>query len=77
VRTNHLFLKILRKHFLDWRVVSEVEKLQYLQRARHLLGADPKLLAEEETRIQARIEALQADDEPEAPAEEAGEKPAQ
>lgn len=77
VRTNYLFLKILRKHFLDWRVVSEVEKLQYLQRARHLLGAAPELLAEEETRIQARIEALQADDEPEAPADEAVEKPAQ
>ena len=77
VRTNYLFLKVLRKHFLDWRVVSEVEKLQYLQRARHLLGAAPELFAEEETRIQARIAALQADDEPEAPADEAVEKPAQ
>ncbi|MDX9979303.1 MAG: ABC transporter permease, partial [Lentisphaeria bacterium] len=64
VRTNYLFLTILRKHFLDWRVVPEIEKLQYLQRARHLLGAAPGPLAEEEERIQARIAALKAAAEP-------------
>lgn len=71
VRTNYLFLTILRKHFLDWRVVAEVEKLQYLQRARHLLGAPPDLLAQEEARIQARIEALKAAAEQEVDADEA------
>ncbi len=38
VRTNYLFLKVLRKHFLDWRVVPEAEKAAFLERARHLLG---------------------------------------
>lgn len=64
VRTNYLFLTILRKHFLDWRVVPEIEKLQYLQRARLLLGAAPGPLAAEEERIQARIAALKAAAEP-------------
>jgi hypothetical protein len=79
VRTNYLFLKILRKHFLDWRVVSEIEKLQFLQRARELLGAPPDLLAQEEERIQAQIEAIRAAemaDEDEV-AEEAAESQAQ
>jgi hypothetical protein len=79
VRTNYLFLKILRKHFLDWRVVSEIEKLQFLQGARRLLGAPPDLLAQEEERVQARIEAIRAaetPDEDEAP-EEAAENEAQ
>lgn len=64
VRTNYLFLTVLRKHFLDWRVVPEIEKLQYLQRARRILGAEPGILAEEEERIQARIAALKAAGEP-------------
>ncbi|MBT3287893.1 MAG: ABC transporter permease [Victivallales bacterium] len=60
IRTNYLFLKVLRKHFLDWRVVPEIEKLQFLQKARELLGAPADLLAEEEERIQAQIEAIKA-----------------
>jgi hypothetical protein len=39
VRTNYLFLRTLRKHFLDWRVVPESEKAAFLERARRLLGA--------------------------------------
>ena len=38
-RTNYLFLKLLRKHFLDWRVVPEQEKEAYLERARKTLTA--------------------------------------
>jgi hypothetical protein len=60
VRTNYLFLKILRKHFLDWRVVPEVEKLTFLQRARALLGASEDLLAEEDRKIRAQIDDLKA-----------------
>ncbi len=37
VRTNYLFLKLLRKHFLDWRVVPEDEKEAFLERARAML----------------------------------------
>jgi hypothetical protein len=79
VRTNYLFLTILRKHFLDWRVVSEIEKLQFLQRARELLGAPPDLLAKEEERIQAQIEAIRAAEAPDEDetAEEAAENEAQ
>ncbi len=55
VRTNYLFLKILRKHFLDWRVVPEAEKFSFLQRARRMLGAPEELVAEEEARVRDRI----------------------
>ena len=80
VRTNYLFLKILRKHFLDWRVVSEIEKLQFLQGARQQLGAAPELLACEEERIQERIRELRKaedTDENEQDAEEPAESKAQ
>jgi len=50
VRTNYLFLRILRKHFLDWRVVPPAEKFAYLQRARSLLGAAPELIDEAQRR---------------------------
>ncbi len=38
-RTNYLFLKLLRKHFLDWRMVPEDEKETFLERARTVLTA--------------------------------------
>ncbi|MBT3375033.1 MAG: hypothetical protein HN742_23900 [Lentisphaerae bacterium] len=37
-RTNYLFLRILRKHFLDWRMVPDEEKRAYLERARAMLA---------------------------------------
>ena len=51
VRTNYLFLRILRKHFLDWRVVPESEKLGFLQRARLQLGAPAELVQEAQIAI--------------------------
>jgi hypothetical protein len=51
VRTNYLFLRILRKHFLDWRVVPESEKLGFLQRARQQLGAPAELVQEAQIKI--------------------------
>ncbi|MBN2450702.1 MAG: ABC transporter permease, partial [Lentisphaeria bacterium] len=62
MRTNYLFLKILRKHFLDWRVVPEAEKLSFLHRARRLLGADERLVEEARQAIDA--EAAAATPEP-------------
>ena len=58
LRTNYLFLKVLRKHFLDWRVVPEAEKLGFLQRARRLLDAPAELVEEAQKQIDARLAAL-------------------
>jgi hypothetical protein len=40
-RVNYLFLTLLRKHFLDWRVVPDEEKDAYLERARKLFEEAP------------------------------------
>jgi hypothetical protein len=57
VRTNYLFLRILRKHFLDWRVVPESEKLGFLQRARQQLGAPAAWVQEAQRGIDAALAA--------------------
>jgi hypothetical protein len=57
VRTNYLFLRILRKHFLDWRMVPESEKLGFLQRARRHLGAPEELVQEAQIKIDATLAA--------------------
>ena len=69
VRTNYLFLKILRKHFLDWRVVPENEKLHFLQRARHMLGAEESMIADAQKDIDRQIAELTAADEISEPPE--------
>jgi hypothetical protein len=72
VRTNYLFLRVLRKHFLDWRVVPESEKLGFLQRARRLLGAPEAEVQAAQDAIEAQLAALSlAEDrraEPQPPA---------
>jgi len=65
VRTNYLFLRILRRHFLDWRVVPEAEKLSFLQRARRFLGAPEDQIQEAQRRIDEQASAA-------APAADAG-----
>ena len=57
VRTNYLFLRILRKHFLDWRVVPESEKLGFLQRARRQLGAPAEQVQEAQIKIDETLAA--------------------
>lgn len=59
VRTNYLFLRILRRHFLDWRVVSETEKQAFLQRARRLLGAPEDQIEAAQRRIDEQSAAAQ------------------
>jgi len=72
VRTNYLFLRVLRKQFLDWRVVPEEEKRAFLQRARRQLGAPEALVAE----AQRAMDAGAADSPPvEAVSPQAAEAP--
>jgi len=54
VRTNYLFLKLLRKHFLDWRVVPDDEKEMFLERARRLL--DPTETAENDAQTEVQMQ---------------------